>query len=87
VQNLSKAEMAIIQKESSFQPTAKNPETTAFGLGQLLVSNRIKHAEKIGVEPDTTDEAEQIGLFRSYVAERYGTAEKALNFRSKKGWY
>src|SRR5215216_6688130 len=37
----SAAERWIILRESSGDPTADNPASTAFGLGQLLLGNRI----------------------------------------------
>ncbi len=84
---MSEAEIAIIQKESSFRTEAKNPKSTAFGLWQGLAGIRAKYSKKVGVDPNTTDAAEQIAMFRVYVAERYGTAEKAWEFWQKNGWY
>lgn len=84
---LSKAEAEIISRESTFNPNAKNPRSTAFGLGQLVVRNRIAYGKKLGIDPHTTNPHEQIALFREYVKKRYGTAEKALAHHNRKGWY
>jgi hypothetical protein len=87
VKDLTPAEKQIIQKESSFRTTAKNPKSSAFGLGQLIKSNRVKYAQKIGTHPDTTDEHDQILMFRHYTKDRYGTAERAWEFWKQNNWY
>lgn len=87
INDLSPAEKIIIFKESSYRTTAKNPKSTAFGLGQLLKVNRIAYAGELGFNPDTTDEHEQILMFKAYVKKRYGTANKALEFHNLNGWY
>ena len=74
-------------KESSGRTTAKNPTSTAFGLGQFLKSNRIKYANLIGVKPDTTDPVEQIVMMRLYIENRYNNANSALSFHKINGWY
>jgi septal ring factor EnvC (AmiA/AmiB activator) len=80
----SPAEHWIIMKESSGYPTADNPASTAFGLGQLLLGNRILY---LGQAYATTDCARQLWAFRSYVRDRYGTAERAKAFWQANGWY
>ena len=81
------AEAKIIEKESSFKTTAKNKYSSAFGLGQMIEGQRIKYAGKLGYSPSTTDPIEQRNMFRAYVADRYGTAEKAWDFWQSNGWY
>src|SRR6266567_4022175 len=73
----SDAEYWIIMHESGGDPTAANPNSTAFGLGQLL----------LGADYDTIDCGKQLSAFRSYVRERYGTAENAKAFWIAHGWY
>jgi septal ring factor EnvC (AmiA/AmiB activator) len=80
----SAAEHWIIMRESSGYPTADNPTSTAFGLGQLLLGNRILY---LGQAYATTDCGRQMWAFRSYVRDRYGTAEKARVFWQANGWY
>jgi septal ring factor EnvC (AmiA/AmiB activator) len=80
----SAAERWIILRESSGDPTADNPTSTAFGLGQLLLGNRILY---LGKDYATTDCGRQLWAFRAYVRDRYGTAERAKAFWQANGWY
>jgi septal ring factor EnvC (AmiA/AmiB activator) len=80
----SPAERWIIMRESSGDPTADNPASTAFGLGQLLLGNRILY---LGEDYATTDCGRQLWAFRAYVRDRYGTAERAKAFWQANGWY
>jgi septal ring factor EnvC (AmiA/AmiB activator) len=80
----SAAEYWIIMRESSGYPTADNPTSTAFGLGQLLLGNRILY---LGRDYATTDCGRQLWAFRAYVRDRYGTAERARAFWQANGWY
>jgi septal ring factor EnvC (AmiA/AmiB activator) len=80
----SDAEYFIIMKESGGDPTADNPRSTAFGLGQLLLDGRRHY---LGANYDTTDCALQLQAFRAYVRDRYGTAENARAFWLAHGWY
>lgn len=85
--SLNEYERAIIEKESSFRTTAKNPKSTAFGLWQGLQSTREKYANKYGYHPNTVSAHEQIKMFRGYVSDRYGTPQRALSFHEQMGWY
>ena len=80
----SDAEYFIIMKESGGDPTADNPRSTAFGLGQLLLDGRRHY---LGANYDTTDCGLQLQAFRGYVRDRYGTAENAKAFWLSHGWY
>ena len=80
----SPAEHWIIMRESSGFPTADNPTSTAFGLGQLLLGNRILY---LGRDYATTDCGRQLWAFRAYVRDRYGTAARAKAFWQANGWY
>jgi septal ring factor EnvC (AmiA/AmiB activator) len=80
----SDAEYFIIMKESRGDPTARNPNSTAFGLGQLLLDLRQRI---LGADYDTIDCGKQLLAFRTYVRERYGTAEAAQAFWLAHGWY
>ena len=80
----SDAEYFIIMKESRGDPTADNPNSTAFGLGQLLLDLRRRI---LGANYDTIDCGLQLMAFRTYVRERYGTAEAAKAFWLSHGWY
>lgn len=80
----SDAEYWIIMRESGGDPTAANPNSTAFGLGQLLLDLRQR---LLGADYDTIDCGKQLAAFRAYVRERYGTAENAKAFWIAHGWY
>jgi septal ring factor EnvC (AmiA/AmiB activator) len=80
----SAAERWIILRESGGDPTADNPASTAFGLGQLLLGNRILY---LGEAYATTDCGRQLWAFRAYVHDRYGTAARAKAFWQANGWY
>jgi hypothetical protein len=65
-------------------PHARNPRSTAFGLGQLLLGQRLRY---LGAGYATTDCARQLGAFRAYVRDRYGSAEAAMAFWLAHQWY
>jgi septal ring factor EnvC (AmiA/AmiB activator) len=81
----SNAEYNIIMKESGGNPYADNPTSTAFGLGQLLYSGRATYLG--AANADTVDCGLQLQAFRSYVRDRYGTAEAAWAFWQSHHWY
>jgi hypothetical protein len=74
----------IIMAESGGDPTAKNPHSTAFGLGQLIVANR---KALMGSNYASTDCGAQLDAFARYTKGRYGTFDNALAFRKQHGWY
>jgi len=80
----SPAEWFIIAHESGGDPTAANPSSTAFGLGQLLLDMRLRY---LGVDYATIDCGRQLAAFRAYVRDRYGTAERAMAFWIAHHWY
>ena len=75
---------SIIMAESGGDPTAKNPHSTAFGLGQLIIANR---KALMGANYASTDCGAQLAAFEKYTLGRYGSYDKALAFRKRKGWY
>lgn len=81
---LSASERYIISHESGGETTAKNPHSTAFGLGQLLIANRRHY---LGANANTTDPGLQLKAFRGYVKDRYGNADRAAAFWRKNHWY
>jgi hypothetical protein len=79
------AARTIIMRESRGIPSAKNPRSTAFGLGQLLLGNRIRY---LGADNAwSTSCALQYRAFTMYVRERYGSFGAALAFHNSHGWY
>jgi len=81
---LSSPERYIIQHESGGSTTAKNPHSSAFGLGQLLIANRRHY---LGANANTTDPGLQLRAFRGYVRDRYGNANRAEAFWKAHHWY
>lgn len=77
----------IISKESGGKTSAKNPRSSAFGLGQLIAANRRAYGQRLGFNPDTTDFNQQLAMMREYIRERYGNARAARQFWERKGWY
>lgn len=68
----------LIQKESSWNPNAANPTSSARGLFQKMTSI---HG---GVEGSAAGQA-QWGL--GYIRNRYGSPAAALAFHNRNGWY
>ena len=84
---LSAAEAWIIARESGGRTTAANPHSSAFGLGQLLLANRIHYGRQFGYSAGTTDYNQQLAMMRAYIADRYGSAEAAKAFWQSHGYY
>ena len=81
------AERALMKNESRGWPSADNPNSSAFGCGQLLSGNRRLYAEQCNTSPVTLDANDSMCLMRAYIADRYGSAGRALSFRQRNGWY
>jgi hypothetical protein len=72
----------LISKESSWNPLADNPTSTAFGLFQFLDSTwrGTGYAR-------TSDPRTQALAGMQYIASRYGSPLAALNFHNAHNWY
>lgn len=81
---LSASERYIVSHESGGETTAKNPHSTAFGIGQLTIANRRHY---LGGNANTTDPGLQLKAFRGYVRDRYGNADRAAAFWRSHHWY
>jgi hypothetical protein len=77
-----KALEELIMLESSWNSDAQNKKSTAYGLGQLLDQTW----EQVGVEK-SNDYRIQLIATHKYVFERYGSWQKALEFRKANGYY
>jgi len=77
-----KALEELIMLESSWNPNAQNKKSTAYGLGQLLDQTW----KQVGVEK-SSDYRIQLIAAHKYVFERYGSWQKALEFRKQNGYY
>lgn len=86
---LSKADNAslswIVQHESSFNPNAKNPHSTAYGYGQFLNATRKEYEKKTGL--NYSNPVDQLLMTEQYMKDRYGSAANAVKFWQKNGWY
>ena len=71
----------LIAKESSWNPNAQNPSSTAYGLFQFLNSTWGSYGAK------TSDPAGQAQAGLKYIQDRYGDPKKALAFHKKNNWY
>lgn len=76
--------LELVARESSFNPSAKNPKSTARGLFQFLEGTRKNYG---GDKVDWDDPYQQALAGLKYIKDRYGTPEKALQFWDKNKWY
>ena len=72
----------LIMLESSWNPEAQNPKSTAYGLGQFL----DKTWDLVGIEK-SADYRIQLIASHNYVMGRYGSWVKALEHHKQYGWY
>lgn len=72
----------IVGKESTWNPAAQNPTSTAYGLFQFLDSTWAE----TGVGK-TSDPALQAAAGATYIKKRYGDPVKAKAFWEQNGWY
>lgn len=71
----------LINKESSWNPNAQNPNSTAYGLFQFLNSTWRGYGGK------TSDPTGQAVAGLKYIQDRYGDPERAWKFHKSNGWY
>lgn len=76
--------LELVARESSFNPSAKNPKSSAAGLFQFLDGTRKKYG---GSKVDWDDPYQQALAGLKYIKDRYKTPEKALQFWDKNKWY
>lgn len=71
----------LINRESGWRSDVKNPNSSAFGLCQTMLSLH-------DVDKDfKTNSTKQIIWCVEYVEERYETPKKAIIFWNKNGWF
>lgn len=75
----------LVANESSWNPKAKNPRSSAHGYAQFLSSTRKAYEKKTGLSYD--DPVNQLVMMYHYIKDRYGSAQKALQFWNKNKWY
>ncbi|MGQ3385298.1 tape measure protein [Glutamicibacter sp. TV12E] len=71
----------LINKESSWNPNAQNPSSTAYGLFQFLNGTWGSYGAK------TSDPTGQAKAGLKYISQRYGDPEKAWAFHKRNNWY
>ncbi len=72
----------IVQSESGWNNNAQNPHSTAYGLGQFLISTQRNYGIEGVSEPEP-----QLNATMDYMADRYGSPWEAYQFRNINGWY
>ena len=72
----------LIERESHWNSEAKNPKSSAYGLGQFLNSTW----KTVGCIK-TSDKYIQIDCAIKYVEARYGTPKSAIKFHDKNNFY
>lgn len=72
---------ALINAESGWRPTAQNPTSTAYGLGQFLNGTWGPYG------PKTSDPNLQLQYMARYIKNRYGDPIRALIEHNRKNWY
>ena len=72
----------IIGKESSWNPTARNPDSGAFGLFQFLGGTKDQYLPDENPNPKVQGDAGA-----RYIRDRYGDPLSAKSFWEQNGWY
>lgn len=83
-QNWIQPAAELVARESSFNPNAKNPQSTAAGLFQFLDGTRKNYG---GNSVDWSDPYQQAVAGLKYIKDRYGDPVKALQHWDQKKWY
>ncbi|MCM3746515.1 transglycosylase SLT domain-containing protein [Paenibacillus pasadenensis] len=76
--------LELVGRESSYNPNADNPKSSAAGLFQFLDGTRKNYG---GNKVDWSDPYQQTLAGIQYVTDRYGNPTKALQFWDKNKWY
>lgn len=72
----------LVSHESSWNPKADNPTSSAYGLFQFLDSTRQNYGIGLNAGP-----RKQIRAGLDYIKDRYGTPTGAWDFWEKNRWY
>lgn len=76
--------LELVARESSFNPNASNPNSSAKGLFQFLDGTRQQYG---GSDVDWNDPYQQTKAGIQYVVDRYRDPVKALQFWDKNNWF
>lgn len=77
-----KALHELVSRESSWNPNADNPTSSAYGLFQFLDSTRANYGIGLNAGPKKQTRA---GL--KYILDRYGSPTKAIAHHDRMNWY
>lgn len=72
----------LVSHESSWNPKADNPTSTAYGLFQFLDSTRENYGLGLNASPE-----QQVKAGLQYVKDRYGNPQGAWDFWQKNNYY
>lgn len=75
----------LVDRESGFNPKAKNPKSTAAGLFQFLDMTSKNYGLPIDASQAPVEKQIEAGL--KYIKDRYGSPSKALQFHYKNNFY
>lgn len=86
---LNPDEQWLTKVESTWNPSARNKSSGAFGIWQGNPSSGTlqAYAARFGFHPYTTDVNQQITMMRAYIKDRYGTSANAVAHHRRHGWY
>ena len=84
---VTNTELELLRRESGLRTDAQNPHSTAFGMWQGIKGQRLKYAGRFGFNLNTTNDREQLIMFRAYYKERYGSVQAALAFWDRNHYY
>jgi hypothetical protein len=76
----------IVRRESSFNPSARNPSSGTLGYAQFQPYNITSYNQKYGLNY-ANNPVDQLVAMYHYISDRYGNANNALNFWNKNQWY
>lgn len=76
----------IARRESSWNPSAKNPSSGTYGYAQFQPYNITSYDQKYGLDY-ANNPVDQLVAMYHYISDRYGNAQNALDFWNKNGWY
>lgn len=75
----------LVSHESSFNPNAKNPTSSAYGYAQFLNQTQRQYEKETGLSYN--DPVNQLIMMDQYVKDRYGSAANAVKHWQNNGWY
>ena len=79
---LDASAIRLIEKESTCNPYAQNPTSTAYGIGQFLDGTWARTGCS-----KSSDPVYQLGCMHTYVMNKYGSWSGALAHSDSIGWY